>query len=261
MVLRAAEGLDPLSGASARLVHVLRDRCRSDEAHGCDAGMLEDRVHRLSVALNDVEHAVGHARLSEQLSQEQRGRRILLARLEHERVPARDRVRHHPQRHHDREVERCDARDDTERLADRVHVDAGRDLLAVRALQVVRQPARELDDFDCTRHLAACVGEHLAVLGRDGGGEIGPMPVDELAEAEEHLGPLRQRGRPPRGERTRRFLDGRIHLLGRSQVDLARLGAGGRVVDGSGAAGRAGRDLPADPVRDALHGLSLPQAA
>ena len=107
-----------------------------------------------------------------QLGEQQRRRRVLLRRLEHERVAARDRVGEHPQRHHHREVERRDAGDDADRLQHGVHVDAGRDLGAVRALQQVRDAARELDALEATGDLAPGVVEHLAVLAGDQRGEV-----------------------------------------------------------------------------------------
>jgi hypothetical protein len=85
----------------------------------------QDRVHRFGVAVDDGEDAVGQSGLLPQPGQEQRGRRVLLARLEDEGVAAGDRRRAHPQWNHRREVERRDARDDADRLADRVHVHAG----------------------------------------------------------------------------------------------------------------------------------------
>ena len=72
----------------------------------------------------------------------------------------------HPQRHHHREVERRDAGDDAERLADRVHVDARRHLLAVAALTGAAMPARELDDLEPAGDFASRIAEHLAVLAR-----------------------------------------------------------------------------------------------
>src|SRR6476659_4698057 len=63
--------------------------------------------------------------------------RVALARLEHERVAARDRDREHPHRDHRREVERRDAGHDAERLAHRVHVGAGGDRLRVPPLEQV----------------------------------------------------------------------------------------------------------------------------
>jgi hypothetical protein len=110
--------------------------------------VVEQRVDRDLVAVHDVEDAVGQAGLLPQLGDEERRRRVLLGRLEHERVAAGDRDREHPHRHHRREVERRDAGDDAERLADRVDVDAGRDLLGELALEQVRDAAGELDDLE-----------------------------------------------------------------------------------------------------------------
>ena len=50
------------------------------------SGMLEDRVDGDLVAMDDIEDAVRHAGLGEELGQEVRGRRILLRRLEDECV-------------------------------------------------------------------------------------------------------------------------------------------------------------------------------
>ena len=59
---------------------------------------------------------------------------------------------------------------------------------------MVGEPARELDDLERTGDFASCIGEHLAVLRRDRSREIRAMPIDELAESEQHLGTLRERG-------------------------------------------------------------------
>ena len=79
--------------------------------------------------------------------------------------PQAMRRRPHPHGHHRREVERRDAGDDAERLADRVDVDAGRGLLGELALEQRRDAARVLDHLEAARDLADRVGEHLAVLG------------------------------------------------------------------------------------------------
>ena len=152
----------PLLGAG--LVDVLGDRGGADEADRGDVGMLEDAVDGDLVAVDDVEAAVGQTGLLQQLADEHARRRILLARLEDERVAARERVGEHPHRHHAGEVERGDAGDDAERLLDAVHVDPGAGLLAVPALQEVGDPAGELDVLQAPRHLAQRVPEHLAVL-------------------------------------------------------------------------------------------------
>ena len=119
------------------------------------------------VAVDDVEAPRRQAGGGEQLGEEHRRRRILLARLEHERVAAGQGVGEHPHRHHRREVERGDPGDDAERLADRVDVDARRRLLGVAALEQVRDAAGELDVLQAAGDLAEGVAEHLAVLGRE----------------------------------------------------------------------------------------------
>ena len=165
--------------------------------------MREQRVDGDLVALDDAEDPGRQARLGEQLGDEQRGRRVLLARLEDERVPARERERVHPHRDHRREVERRDAGDDAERLAVARRVDAGRDLLGRLALHQVRDAAGELDDLQAALHLAARVVEGLAVLAGDDAGEVVAPRGQQLAVGEEDGGALRERGGAP-VRRTRR---------------------------------------------------------
>ena len=177
-----------------------------------------------------------------QLGQEQRRRRVLLARLEDEGVAAGDRVGAHPQRHHGREVERGDAGDDAERLADRVDVDAGRGLLGEAALEQLRHAAGELDVLQAAGDLAGGVGEHLAVLGGDDRGQL--VGVRRAAARGTRTAP--PSAATARRERHSRaaalaLADRGVDLGGDGQVDLAGLLAGGRVEDRAGAAGRARR--------------------
>ena len=62
-----------------------------DERHGLDAGVMEDRVDGVLVAVDDVEDALGQASVLEQLRHQDAGRRILFRRLQDERVPAEER--------------------------------------------------------------------------------------------------------------------------------------------------------------------------
>ena len=124
------------------------------------------RIDRLLVAVDDVEHAVGHARLLGELGDAHRAGRVLLRGLEDEGVAAGERHREHPQRHHRREIERRDAGAHAERLAERQQIDAGADVLAELALEQLRDAAGELDHLDAARDLALGVGERLAVLAR-----------------------------------------------------------------------------------------------
>ncbi len=207
VVLRTAQRLHSLAVCSTGLVDVFRDRRRSDERHRLDAGMHEDRVDRFLVAVNDVEHAGRKTRLGEQLGEAQRRRRVTLRRLQDERVAARDGDGKHPHRNHRREIERRDARAYTDRLAQRVRVDVGADVLAVFALEQMRNAGRELDDFDASRDRALCVGERLAVLLRDDARDVLLVRVQQLAKAHQHARAPKRRRRAPRGKCS----SGRLH--------------------------------------------------
>ena len=101
----------------------------------------------------------GRPGLLQQLGQQQRRRRIALGRLQHERVAAGERHREHPHRHHRREIERRDAGDDAQRLAQRPVVDAAADVVGELALQQLRDAAGELDDLDAALHFALRVAD------------------------------------------------------------------------------------------------------
>ena len=134
VVLGAAQRLHAFALRGCGRVDVLRDGRGSDERHGFDVGMMQDGVHRLLVSVDDVEHAVRQAGFLEKLGEPDAGGRILFRRLEHERIPAGERHREHPHRHHGREVERRDARADADRLQARVGVNAAAHGFGVVAL-------------------------------------------------------------------------------------------------------------------------------
>ena len=257
MVLRAAERLHALPVRRAVRVDVARDRGRTHEAHRPDVGVLEDPVHRDLVALDDVEHAVGQPGVREQLREHERRARVLLGGLEDEGVAAGHRVRAHPDRDHRGEVERRDARDHAQRLTDLEHVDAGGHLLGEAALQQVRDRRRVLDVLEPALHLAHRVREHLAVLRREDGRDVGLAGLEQLADPEHDLGPLGQRRRAPGRERLLGGLDRLVQLGGVGEVHLVRLLAGGGVVHGPSPSRLAGHVLAADVVADALHGGSF----
>ncbi len=257
MVLGPAQGLHALAVRRSGAVDIFRDRRRSDEAHRGDAGMLEDGVDRLLVAVHDLEHAVGQTGLLQQIGEDQRGRRIALRRLQDEAVAARQRDRQHPQRHHRREVERGDAGDDAERLAQREAVDLAADLIGEITLEDLRRPRGELHDLDAARHLAQRVGQHLAVLGGDDGGKLARVAVEQIAEAEHHAGSDQGRRRGPSRERRLRRPNGGIDVLAPGERHLARDLAGRRVVDVAAAAALARGASAVDDMGDGLfeHGL------
>ena len=66
--------------------------------------------------------------------------------------------------------------------------------------------AGELDDFDAALHLGPGLGQRLAVLARDQGGQLFEVLVKQLAEAEHDAGPARRPAfRPTPAERPRRL--------------------------------------------------------
>ena len=121
----------------------------------------------------------------------ERGRRIAVARLEHERVSTRDRHREHPHGHHRGKVERGDAGDDAEWLADRVDIGAAGDGLRVSPLQQVGDTARELDHLLAAADLPERVRQHLAVLRADRRSQVVLAAFQRLAEREQDAHPVR----------------------------------------------------------------------
>ena len=248
VVLRAAQRLHALAVRGAGRVDVLRDRRRADEAHRLHVRMREQRVDRLLVAVDHVEHAVGQAGFLEQRGEDQRRRRIALRGLQDERVAADERHREHPQRHHRRKVERRDAGDHAERLAQRVGVDAGADVVGELALQELRRAARVLDDLDAARELAGGIREHLAVLaGNDGDDLVGALLEQRLEAEHDARAGQRRRGRPA-GKRRLRGFDGASDFGAGRERNAAAERAGRGREDVAEAAGRARRALAADPV-------------
>jgi hypothetical protein len=123
--------------------------------------VVEDRVDRLLVAVDDLQDALGQARLDHQFGQHQRHRRVALGRLEDEGVAAGDGRAELPHRDHGGEVERRDAGGHAQRLAHRIHVDAGAGALGEFALQQMRRADAELDHFEPALHVALGVGQVL----------------------------------------------------------------------------------------------------
>jgi hypothetical protein len=119
VILGAAEALHAFSVRAAGGVDIFRDRGRADEADGAHARIGEQRVDRLLVAVDHIEHARREPRFDQQLGEPHRHRGIALRGLENEGVAAGERGRELPHGDHGREVERRDAGDDAERLTER----------------------------------------------------------------------------------------------------------------------------------------------
>jgi hypothetical protein len=101
----------------------------------------------------------------------------------------------------------------------------------------VRDAAGELGDLQTTGHLADRVGGHLAVLGGDERPDALLVVVEQLAEGEQHLGPLGQRRPTPLGSGDGSVSNDLVNQCLRREVDLAGHLAGRRVEDITGPLG------------------------
>ena len=211
MILRTTQRLYAFAVRRSLQVNVACNRRRAHEADSAYIRVMQQRVHRFLVALHDVEDAVREAGLLQQSGQPDCRGRVALGGLQNERVTARERNGKHPHRHHRREVEWCDARHDTQRLAHAVCIDATADVLTELALQQMGNAAGELDHFQSACQFAMGIADCLAVLARDESRDLIGGALHEFLEPEQHTRtPLRWRRCPaakrlPRG--THRCID------------------------------------------------------
>ncbi len=164
VVLGAAKALGALSRLGRAHVDVLGDLRGADEADGADVLVVEDRIHRDLVAIDDVEDARRQTGLKEDLGDPHRHGGIALGGLEDEGVSTGDGGRAFPQRDHGREIERRDAGNDPKGLAQGVDVDAGARPFGVLALEEVRDAGGEFHHFHAALNVALGVRHSLAVL-------------------------------------------------------------------------------------------------
>jgi hypothetical protein len=253
VVLRPAERLDTLPVGRGGGVDVPGDRGGTDEADGLDAGFVEDPVDGLPVTVDDVEHPVGQAGLAEGFGKPQGGRGDLFAGLEDDGVAGGDGGGDHPQRDHGGEVERGDAGDHADGLAQLGDVDAGGGLFEGFALHVVDQAGAEFDVLEAAGDLPVGVVEDLAVFGGDDRGEFAAAGGDDLAEVEHDVRALGHAGGPPGGGGGLGGVDGGGEGGGVGEGDLAGLDAGGGVVHRAGAV-TCGGGVPTDQVVEGCQG-------
>ena len=95
------------------------------------------------------------------------------------------------------------------------------DILGELALQQMRDAAGELDDLEPADARSLGVAQHLAVLGGDDGGELVQIGLDQGFEAEHDPGALQRRRRGPGREGGRGRRDRRIDLRLAGKRDLA----------------------------------------
>ncbi len=256
MVLGAAEGLDALAVLGAFAVNVVGDGRGADEADGLDGGVREDGVDRGLVAVDDVEDALGQAGFLEHLGEHEAGAGVALGGLEDEGVAAGDGEGRHPEGDHGGEVERGDAGDDAEGLAERPGVNAGAYLLGELAFEELGDASGELDVFHAAGGFSLSVGEDFPVLAVDEGGDFVDAALEDFAEAEHDAGAAERRLGGPRGEGSGGSLDGGVDFSVGGEGDAGGDLAGGGVEDVGEAAGVTGNAGAVDPMGNCgdLHG-------
>ena len=103
VVLGAAEALHAFAVGAAGRIDIFGDRRGADEADRLDARIVEQRIDRFLVAVDDVENAGRQAGFDDQFGEPHRHRRVSLRRLEDEGIAAGDRRGEFPHRDHRRE--------------------------------------------------------------------------------------------------------------------------------------------------------------
>jgi hypothetical protein len=217
--------------------------------------VFEQCINGLAIALHDIEHAIRQSRLAQQLGQQQADRGIALGGLQHEGIAADQRQRKHPHRHHGWKIERRDAGHHAQWLAQVPVVDAPTHVVRVCARQQPRRAAGEFNDFDAARDFAVGIGKNLAVLARDGRGELRTTGFQQITECEHHPRTPQRGSRRPRRRgrhcRSHSGVDGtavgkrnlRDDLAGSGIEDITATACAGRIV------GAAAEVMP-----DAHHG-------
>jgi hypothetical protein len=198
-------------------------------------------------AVDGVEHAVREAGLLQQAGELHRAVGDQLRGLEHEGVPGGEGLREHPQRDHDGEVEGHDAGADAEGLVVDAAVDAAADV-ELFALGHVLEAEAVLEALDALEHVAAGLGEDLAVLVGDQPAELVEVALEQVFEAKQDLDALLERGVLPAGECGLGGRDGAGDVGGAGEGDVAEDLPVAGVVDRQGLARGGGGPLSGDPV-------------
>ena len=164
MVLSAAHCLDALTVLGAALIYIMGDIGGADKTDGHDIFMIEDRIHHLLVAMDDLQDTVRKPGFLHQLGKPHWDAGIAFRGFQDECIAAGNRHAEHPHRDHCREVERRDTGANAERLAHRIDIDTRARALSIFALQDMRNTAAKLDDFQPALHIALCIGDDLAMF-------------------------------------------------------------------------------------------------
>ena len=182
--------------------------------------MVEDRINRFLVAVDDLQDTVGQARLLHQFGQHQRHGWVPLGWLEDERIARRDGRAEFPHRDHGREVKRSNSRRNAQWLTHGIHIDAGAGAVGILTLQQVRCAQTELSNLQTTDHVALCIGDGFAMLTAQRLGQLVHVTVQQADEFHQNPRAALRVGRAPRNLRLGRALNSRIHIRRIGQRNL-----------------------------------------
>jgi hypothetical protein len=192
---------------------LLADLGRARERDLVHALVLDQLGARATVSGHDVDHPCRQLRLAQDVGEEERRQGRRLGRLEHHRVPGRERGRNLPGEHEQRKVPGDDLPGD----ADGPRPPVGEGVLELvrpaRVVEEVRRRERQVDVAGLTNRLAAVERlEH---------GELARALLEDARDAEQVLGPLaRGEVRPPVREPVAGGADREVDVLGARIGDL-----------------------------------------
>mmetsp|Transcript_23065 Transcript_23065/g.50757 ORF Transcript_23065/g.50757 Transcript_23065/m.50757 type:complete len:469 (+) Transcript_23065:310-1716(+) len=171
VVLRSHVALGALPISTSTSSDVLPGDVPAHKRDRLDMLIVAQEVHRVVGPVNHVHYPRGHPAVVGHLHKLHSGHRHPLRGLQQHRVPTGRGQGEHPQRDHGREVERGDACGDTQGQAVGVGVHIRADVGQGLALEHARGAAGMLNHLQAAEHVAAGVGEGLALLAGDHGGQ------------------------------------------------------------------------------------------
>ena len=190
-----------------------------------DAGVVDERLADIAAADQDLGQAVGRIaeaahRARDHRLRGQRRQRRLLGRLPDHRVAADQRERGIPGPHRHRKVESGDDPADAERMPGLHHPVVGALGRDGAAVELARQPDREVADVDHLLDLAEALRHDLARLDGHQPAEIVLGGAQFLREDAHELATPRRRDRAPGIEGLRGPAYGRARLLRAGDPDM-----------------------------------------
>ena len=253
MVLRTAEALHALAVRAAAAIDVLGNRRGADKADGLDVRIVEQRIDRFLVAVDDVENACRKTGFHEQFGKAHRYARITFGWFQDEGISASNRRTGLPERDHGRKVEWRDASNNAERLAHGVSVDARTGIVGELALEHVRRTEADFHHFEAALDVALGVGNGLAMFAGQQFGQAVIFGFDQFDELAQDANATLRVGRSPGWLCSLGVFDSRAHFFLGGERYLALHRAVERLEDVCRAATLACHMLAADEMSDIAH--------